>query len=84
MSNKTRQVPQKELTEEQRQEAFLRQYQLKKASIAEGVLYNLCTNSGLTSTAIADPKAIVEAVDKIATLYMEIVWHQKVNLKEEE
>lgn len=65
-----------QMTEEQKKEQIKRAFMQKRASIAEGVLFNLCQNSGLTSTAIAEPNEIAEAAIKITDAFMDQLYNK--------
>lgn len=63
--------PQRQLTEEQQRENAIKAFMQKRAAVAEGVLFNLCNNPGMTSTAFAQPETISEAAIKITDAFME-------------
>lgn len=49
----------------------------KRASIAEGILFNLCGNPSIVSTAFAEPSKIAESAIKIADSFMESLYSEK-------
>lgn len=74
----------KPLTPEEQKEQFMRAYMQKKASLAEGILYNLCQNPSLGNEYVIGGDKLVEAADAMATHFMKVVYHQDITIKEEE
>lgn len=79
----------KPLTEEEKKEQYIRAYAQKKASLAEGILYNIVQSCGrdlcydLDNNQTKDnPKKIVKMVDDMATEFMKVVYHQEVKIQE--
>ena len=69
----------KPLTEEEQKEQFMRAYMQKKASLAEGILFNM-----IHGQIVSDTKGVVKLANDMADEFMKIVYHQEVKLKEEE
>lgn len=68
----------KPLTPEEQKEQFMRAYMQKKASLAEGVLYNM-----VHGNVVSDAKGIVKIADEIASEFMRVVYHQDITIKED-
>lgn len=62
----------------------MRLYMQKKASIAEGVLFNLCQNPSLLDIVRAERKGIVEIANDQATKFMKEVYLLDIVEKEPE
>lgn len=60
-----------QMTEEQKKEQIARAFMQKRASLAEGILFNLCSNQSIISTAFAEPGKVAEAAIKITDALME-------------
>ena len=67
------------LTPEEEKEQFMRAYMQKKASLAEGILFNM-----IHGQIVSDTKGVVKLADDMANEFMKIVYHQEIKLKEEE
>lgn len=75
------------MNEEQKKEAMVRAAMQKKASIAEGILFNLCQNPTLFKTDAPLSLYGIEAVktaNDMATEFMKVVYGQEIVFKEEE
>ena len=69
-------VAQRPLTEEEKEERIARIFLQKKASIVEGVLFNMVQgNVG------ADAKGIVNIANDIADEFMKVVFGQEITIK---
>ena len=64
-------VAQKPLTEEEKEERIARIFLQKKASIAEGVIFNM-----VQGNVVADAKGIVKIANDIADEFMRVVYGQ--------
>lgn len=80
----------KPLTPEEQKEQFMRAYMQKKASLAEGILYNLIQSCGRElcmglehDVHKDDPQKIVKMADDMATEFMKVVYHQDITIKDE-
>lgn len=60
----------KEPSEEEKKAAMARAYAQKRAALAEGVLFNLCNNPSMVSTAFSEPTKIAETAVTIAESFM--------------
>ena len=69
-------VAQRTLTEEQRKEQMTRAFLQKKASLAEGVLFNM-----VQGNVVADAKGIVKIANDIADEFMRVIYGQEITLK---
>ena len=69
-------VAQRTLTEEERKEQMTRAFLQKKASLAEGVLFNM-----VQGNVVADAKGIVKIANDIADEFMKVVFGQEVTIK---
>ncbi len=67
---------QRPLTEEEKEERIARIFLQKKASIAEGVLFNM-----VQGNVVADAKGIVKIANDIADEFMKVVFGQEITLK---
>ena len=67
---------QRTLTEEERKEQMTRAFLQKKASLAEGVLFNM-----VQGNVVADAKGIVKIANDIADEYMKVVFGQEITIK---
>lgn len=65
----------KEPTEEEKKAAMARAYAQKRASLAEGVLFGLCNNPSIVSTAFAEPEKIAESAVKVVDAFMEKLYN---------
>lgn len=79
------------LTPEQKKEMFVKAYIQKKASLAEGILFNLCQSCGRdlvydTENNITKENhlKIVRLADEMSTEFMKVVYHQEVKMNEDE
>lgn len=68
------QVP-NEPSEEEKKAAMARAYAQKRASLAEGILFNLCNNPSMVSTAFTEPSKIAESAVTIAESFMEKLYN---------
>ena len=64
------------LTEEERKEQMTRAFLQKKASLAEGVLFNM-----VQGNVVADAKGIVKIANDIADEFMKVVFGQEITIK---
>ena len=67
---------QRTLTEEERKEQMTRAFLQKKASLAEGVLFNM-----VQGNVVADAKGIVKIANDIADEFMKVVFGQEITIK---
>ena len=67
---------QRPLTEEEKEERIARIFLQKKASIVEGVLFNM-----VQGNVVADAKGIVKIANDIADEFMKVVFGQEITLK---
>ena len=72
-------VAQRTLTEEERKEQMTRAFLQKKASLAEGVLFNM-----VQGNVVADAKGIVKIANDIADEFMRVVYGQEMTIKSAE
>lgn len=68
----------KPLTPEEEKEQFMRAFMQKKASLAEGILFNM-----VRGNVVSDVKGIVKIADEIASEFMRVVYHQDITIKED-
>lgn len=68
----------KSLTPEEQKEQFMRAFMQKKASLAEGILFNM-----VRGNVVSDAKGIVKIADEIASEFMRVVYHQDITIKED-
>ena len=69
-------VAQRTLTEEERKEQMTRAFLQKKASLAEGVLFNM-----VQGNVVADAKGIVKIANDIADEFMRVIYGQEITIK---
>ena len=69
-------VAQKPLTEEEKEERIARIFLQKKASLAEGVIFNM-----VQGNVVADAKGIVKIANDIADEFMRVVYGQEITIK---
>ena len=69
-------VAQRPLTEEEKEERIARVFLQKKASLAEGVLFNM-----VQGNVVADAKGIVNIANDIADEFMRVVYGQEITIK---
>lgn len=69
--------PMPKMTEEEKKEQFMRAYIQKKASLAEGILFNLCQNPSIHQF----EKSIVVVANEMAEECMKVIYKQDVNLE---
>ena len=69
-------IAQRTLTEEERKEQMTRAFLQKKASLAEGVLFNM-----VQGNVVADAKGIVKIANDIADEFMKVVFGQEITIK---
>ncbi len=69
-------VAQRSLTEEEKEERIARIFLQKKASLAEGVIFNM-----VQGNVVADAKGIVKIANDIADEFMKVVFGQEITLK---
>ena len=69
-------VAQRTLTEEERKEQMTRAFLQKKASLAEGVLFNM-----VQGNVVADAKGIVKIANDIVDEFMRVVYGQEITIK---
>ena len=67
---------QRTLTEEERKEQMTRAFLQKKASLAEGVLFNM-----VQGNVVADAKGVVKIANDIADEFMKVVFGQEITIK---
>jgi len=67
---------QRPLTEEEKEERIARIFLQKKASIVEGVLFNM-----VQGNVVADAKGIVKIANDIADEFMRVVYGQEITIK---
>lgn len=68
----------KPLTPEEQKEQFMRAFMQKKASLAEGIIFNM-----VRGNVVSDAKGIVKIADEIASEFMRVVYHQDITIKED-
>ena len=64
------------LTEEEKEERIARIFLQKKASIVEGVLFNM-----VQGNVVADAKGIVKIANDIADEFMRVIYGQEITIK---
>ena len=69
-------IAQRTLTEEERKEQMTRAFLQKKASIVEGVIFNM-----VQGNVVADAKGIVKIANDIADEFMKVVFGQEITIK---
>ena len=69
-------VAQRPLTEEEKEERIARIFLQKKASLVEGVLFNM-----VQGNVVADAKGIVKIANDIADEFMRVVYGQEISIK---
>ena len=69
-------VAQRPLTEEEKEERIARIFLQKKASLAEGVIFNM-----VQGNVVADAKGIVKIANDIADEFMRVVYAQEMTIK---
>ena len=69
-------VAQRPLTEEEKEERIARIFLQKKASLAEGVIFNM-----VQGNVVADAKGIVKIANDIADEFMRVVYGQEISIK---
>ena len=69
-------VAQRPLTEEEKEERIARIFLQKKASLAEGVIFNM-----VQGNVVADAKGIVKIANDIADEFMKVVYGQEITIK---
>ena len=69
-------VAQRPLTEEEQEERIVRIFLQKKASLAEGVIFNM-----VQGNVVADAKGIVKIANDIADEFMRVVYGQEITIK---
>ena len=67
---------QRPLTEEEKEERIARIFLQKKASLAEGVIFNM-----VQGNVVADAKGIVKIANDIADEFMRVVYGQEITIK---
>ena len=67
---------QRPLTEEEKEERIARIFLQKKASLAEGVIFNM-----VHGNVVADAKGIVKIANDIADEFMRVVYGQEITIK---
>ena len=68
--------PKPKMSEEERKEQMTRAFLQKRASLAEGILFNLCHNMGVDATT-AHAKAMVDLSVEMADRLMEKLYGAK-------
>ena len=69
-------VAQRPLSEEEKEERIARIFLQKKASLVEGVIFNM-----VQGNVVADAKGIVKIANDIADEFMRVVYGQKITIK---
>lgn len=69
-------VAQRPLTEEERKEQMTRAFLQKKASLAEGVIFNM-----VQGNVVSDAKGIVKIANDIADEFMRVIYGQEITIK---
>lgn len=76
------------MPEEQKKEAMVRAAMQKKASIAEGILFNMVQGTAISLSMDSDSRdhhrELVLIADMMATEFMKVVYGQEIVFKEEE
>ena len=68
-----------QMSEEERKEQMTRAFLQKKASLAEGVIFNM-----VQGNVVADAKGIVKIANDIADEFMRVVYGQEITIKSAE
>ena len=66
-----------QMSEEERKEQMTRAFLQKKASLAEGILFNM-----VQGNVVADAKGIVKIANDIADEFMRVVYGREITYKE--
>lgn len=75
----------KPLTPEEQQEQIRRAVMQKKASLAEGILFNMVQGCGdVFSEDLGRAKYLVHVANEMADEFLKVVYHQELKVKEEE
>ena len=69
-------VAQRPLTEEEKEERIARIFLQKKASLVEGVIFNM-----VQGNIVADAKGIVKIANDIADEFMRVIYGQEITIK---
>ena len=69
-------VAQRPLTEEEKEERIARIFLQKKASLAEGVIFNM-----VQGNVVADAKGIVKIANDIADEFIRVCYGQEITIK---
>lgn len=69
-------VAQRPLTEEEKEERIARIFLQKKASLVEGVIFNM-----VQGNVVADAKGIVKIANDIADEFMRVIYGQEITIK---
>lgn len=69
-------LAQRPLTEEEKEERIARIFLQKKASLAEGVIFNM-----VQGNVVADAKGIVKIANDIADEFMRVIYGQEITIK---
>ena len=69
-------VAQRTLTEEEKEERIARIFLQKKASLVEGVIFNM-----VQGNVVADAKGIVKIANDIADEFMRVIYGQEITIK---
>ena len=69
-------VAQRPLSEEEKEERIARIFLQKKASLAEGVIFNM-----VQGNVVADAKGIVKIANDIADEFMRVFYGQEITIK---
>ena len=69
-------VAQRPLTEEEKEERIARIFLQKKASLVEGVIFNM-----VQGNVVADAKGIVKIANDIADEFMRVIYGQEITSK---
>ena len=69
-------VAQTPLTEEEKEERIARIFLQKKASLVEGVIFNM-----VQGNVVADAKGIVKIANDIADEFMRVIYGQEIDIK---
>lgn len=67
------------LTPEEQKEQFMKAYMQKKASLAEGILFNM-----IHGQIVADTKGIVKIADDMAKEFLKQVYNLELTIKEDD
>ena len=81
-SMKSSAAAQTPLTEEQKKSQIMRAFMQKKASLAEGILFNLMQNPSLLQICEKNNQSAVEIANSAADKFMEVVYGQEITYKE--